>query len=86
MEAEVRHEPESYTRRSVLGHPMSEEEDGGHIRTVTEPFHSRADEEMNIIGMLYGLGLIVVLIPLIPFIVLIWLMSKVNRALAGPSE
>jgi len=57
---------------------MSEEEDGGFIRTVTEPYHSRADEEMNIIGMLYGLGLIVVLIPLIPFIVLIWLIGKLT--------
>lgn len=65
---------------------MSEEEDGGVIRTVTEPYHSRADEEMNIIGMLYGLGLIVVLIPLLPFIVLIWLISKVSGALAGPTE
>ena len=58
---------------------MSEEEEGGFIRTVTEPYHSRADEEMNIIGMLYGLDLIMVLIPLIPFIVLIWIIGKLTR-------
>jgi len=58
---------------------MSEEEEGGFIRTVTEPYHSRADEEMNIIGMLYGLGLIMVLIPLLPFIVLLWLIGKLTR-------
>ncbi len=61
---------------------MSEEEEGGFIRTVTEPYHSRADEEMNIIGMAYGLILLVVLIPLLPFIVLIWLIGKLSR---GPS-
>lgn len=58
---------------------MSEEEEGGFIRTVTDPYHSRADEEMNIIGMLYGLGLIMVLIPLLPFIVLLWLIGKLTR-------
>ena len=63
---------------------MSEEENGGFIRTVTEPYHSRADEEMNIIGMLYGLGLIMVLIPLLPLIVLVWLIGKLTRG-PGPT-
>lgn len=54
---------------------MSEEEDGSILRTVTRPYRSRPDEEMNIIGILYGLGLIIVLIPLLPFIALIWILS-----------
>ena len=63
---------------------MSEEEDGTVLRTVTKPYRSRADDEMNIIGLLYGLGLLVVLIPLLPFIVLLWVLSKLGRA--GASE
>lgn len=54
---------------------MSQEEDGSILRTVTRPYRSRPDEEMNIIGILYGLGLIIVLIPLLPFIALIWILS-----------
>lgn len=63
---------------------MSEEEDGTLLRTVTKPYRSRTDEEMNIIGLLYGLGLLIVLIPLLPFIVLIWLFSKFTGG--GASE
>lgn len=55
---------------------MSQEEENGSIlRTVTRPYRSRPDEEMNIIGILYGLGLLIVLIPLLPFIALIWILS-----------
>lgn len=59
---------------------MSEEEDATLLRTVTKPYRSRTDEEMNIIGLLYGLGLLVVLIPLLPFIVLLWVLSKLSGA------
>lgn len=55
---------------------MSQEEDGSLLRTVTAPYRSRPDEEMNIIGMLYGLGLVMVMLPLLPFIVLFWLLSR----------
>jgi hypothetical protein len=54
---------------------MSDAEDGGLVDTVTETYRSRTDQEMNMIGLLYGLGLIIVLIPLLPFIALIWLAS-----------
>ena len=64
---------------------MSEEENGGLIRTVTAPYRSRSDDEMNAIGMVYGLLLVVVLIPLIPFLVLIWLFSKLTNELT-PAE
>jgi len=57
---------------------MSEEESGGVIRTVTAPYRSRSDGEMNIIGMLLGLGLVMVMIPLIPFILIYWVLSKLS--------
>lgn len=60
---------------------MSEEENRSVIRTVTAPYRSRSDDEMNIIAMLYGLGLIIVLIPLLPFLIVIWALSVINRAL-----
>ncbi len=60
---------------------MSSEENGGLLRTVTETYRSRPDEEMNIIGLLYGLGLVLVLIPFLPFFLLIWLASKINDIL-----
>lgn len=60
---------------------MSQEEDGGLLRTVTAPYRSRPDEEMNIIGTLYGLGLVMVVLPFLPFIVLIWLFSRLVDAM-----
>ena len=66
---------------------MSEEENGGIIRTVTAPYRSRADGEMNVIGLLYGLGLIMVLLPLLPLLVVLWLASWLGDALAPePTE
>jgi len=57
---------------------MSQEESGGLIRTVTKPYRSRADSEMSIMGMLLGLGLVMVMIPLIPFLVILWAFSKLS--------
>lgn len=55
---------------------MSQEEPGRVIRTVTAPYRSRADSEMSIVGLLLGLGMVIVLIPLLPFILVIWVLSK----------
>lgn len=63
---------------------MSEEE-GSLLRTVTAPYRSRADEEMNIIGLLYGLGLVLIMLPLLPFLVLIWIAVRLNAVLGGGS-
>ena len=57
---------------------MSEEETGGLIRTVTKPYRSRADSEMSIMGMLLGLGLVMVMIPLLPFILILWAVGKLT--------
>jgi hypothetical protein len=48
------------------------------IRTVTAPYKSRTDSEMNIISILYGAGLILILLPLIPFALILWLFSKIK--------
>ena len=52
-------------------------------RTVTPPYRSRPDAEMTAIGFAYFLGLVILLIPLLPFIVIIWVLSKVFDALAN---
>ncbi len=54
---------------------MSDAEDDGVLDTVTKTYRSRADNEMNLIGLLYGGGLVLILIPLFPFLALIWLVS-----------
>lgn len=62
---------------------MSEEESGGVIRTVTAPYRSRSDNEMNLMGMLLGLGLVMVMIPLLPFIAVVWVLSKLTDLSGG---
>jgi hypothetical protein len=46
-------------------------------RTVTPPYFGRPDAEMTVIGIAYFLGLVVLLVPLLPFLAIIWLASKV---------
>ncbi|NHN60917.1 hypothetical protein G9466_17785 [Halorussus sp. JP-T4] len=48
------------------------------VRTVTPGYRGRPDAEMTTIGIAYGLGLLVLLVPLLPFIVIVWLVSKVT--------
>lgn len=52
-------------------------------RTVTPPYLGRPDAEMTAIGIAYFLGIVILLIPLLPFIVIIWVLSKVFDALAN---
>ena len=51
------------------------------IRTVTPSFRGRPDREMNLIGFAYFLVLLVVLIPLFPFLIIVWVLTKVLGAL-----
>jgi len=46
------------------------------IRTVTPASGGRPNMEMDIIGWSLFLGLVVLLVPLLPFIVIVWLISK----------
>lgn len=47
------------------------------MRTVTPPYRGRPDAEMTTIGIAYFLGLVILLVPLLPFIVLVWGISKI---------
>ncbi|WP_240147610.1 MULTISPECIES: hypothetical protein [Halorussus] len=58
---------------SVVPEPMKKV-----VRTVTPGYRGRPDAEMTTIGIAYGLGLLVLLVPLLPFIVIVWLVSKVT--------
>jgi hypothetical protein len=51
------------------------------LRTVTPPYWGRRDREMNVIGWGYFLGLLIVLVPLLPFMLIVWLTGKVLDAL-----
>lgn len=58
------------------------------LRTVTPPFQGRPDAEMTFIGIAYFLGLVILLVPLLPFVVVVWLLSKLTGAVArkAPTE
>ncbi len=60
---------------------MSEEESNGPLHTVTKPYRSRRDAEMNLIGIAYGAGLLLILIPLLPLLVIIWLLGKIANSI-----
>lgn len=46
------------------------------IRTVTPATGGRPNVEMDLIGWSVFLGLVVLLVPLLPFIAIVWLISK----------
>ncbi|USZ66727.1 hypothetical protein NGM10_08225 [Halorussus salilacus] len=52
------------------------------LRTVTPPYRGRPDAEMTLVGTAYALGLVVLLIPLLPFIVIVWVISKLTGRVA----
>lgn len=59
---------------------MSESDDQngltGTLKTVTPEYFGRPDMEMDVIGWSLFLGLVVLLVPLLPFILIVWLISK----------
>ncbi|AZH24675.1 DUF7535 family protein [Haloplanus aerogenes] len=54
-------------------------------RTLGKPFRAHADAEMDAIGWSIFLGMMILLLPLMPFLLLIWLVTKVLDAVA-PTE
>ena len=54
-------------------------------RTLGKPFRARADAEMDAIGWTIFLGMVILLVPLLPFIILVWLVTKGLDAVT-PSE
>ncbi|QCJ47116.1 MULTISPECIES: DUF7535 family protein [Haloprofundus] len=46
-------------------------------RTVTPGYKSRPDTEMNVIGLTYALLLVILIVPLLPFVIIVWLLTRV---------
>lgn len=57
-----------------------DDEEATLVDMVTAPYRSRADDEMAIIGLLYGAGLLLVVLPLLPFIVILWAAGAIRDA------
>ena len=51
------------------------------LRTVTPPSRTHPDAGMDAIGWGILLGLVVLLVPVLPFVGLVWLASKATEAL-----
>jgi hypothetical protein len=71
------------TDERVVPEPVKEA-----VRTVTPSYRGRPDAEMTAIGIAYLLGMVVVLIPLLPFILIVWIVAKITGYLArkAPTE
>jgi hypothetical protein len=50
------------------------------VRTVTPPYRGRSDEEMNVVGVLLFAGVLVLLIPLGPILLVVWILSRLRGA------
>ena len=50
-------------------------------RTVTPGYGGRDDVEMNTIGWAIFVGLLILLVPLLPFLVVLWVVSKLLDAI-----
>jgi len=51
------------------------------LRTVTPPSRTHPDAEMDVIGWLIFIGLLVILTPLIPILAVVWLIARASKAL-----
>ena len=71
------------TDEGVVPEPVKEV-----VRTVTPSYRGRPDAEMTAIGIAYFLGLVILLIPFLPFIAVVWLLSKITGYFArkAPTE
>lgn len=54
-------------------------------RTVTPGYASHSNSEMTAIGLGYALGLVILLAPLLPFVIMVWVFSKAIGHIA-PSQ
>lgn len=54
---------------------------GTVVDAVTPPYFGRRDVEMDVIGWGYFLGILILLVPLLPFIVILWLADRAVGAL-----
>jgi hypothetical protein len=62
---------------------MSDSDDGeppaSNVHSATPSYLGRPDMEMNLIGWGMFVLLLVILVPLAPFIALLWVLSKLTR-------
>ncbi|WP_255169537.1 DUF7535 family protein [Natrononativus amylolyticus] len=56
------------------------------LRTVTPPYGGRVNPEMDVIGWGIFLGLLVLLLPLLPVAIALWLIVRLLDRLSGGSE
>lgn len=54
----------------------TDEENEAGITTVTPEYFGRSDREMDVIGWVIFLGLIVFLIPVLPFLIIVWVIDR----------
>jgi len=52
------------------------------LRTVTPPSGTHPDAQMDAIGWLIFLGLLVLLLPVLPLLLVVWLLSRASEALS----
>jgi hypothetical protein len=52
-------------------------------RSVSPRYTSRPNTEMDSIGWAMFLGMLVLLVPLLPFLVIVWVLERGIRALSG---
>lgn len=48
------------------------------MRTVTPEYFGRPDREMNTIGWGVFLGLVVLLLPMLPFMIIVWVIARLT--------
>jgi hypothetical protein len=69
---------------------MSSDESPGTLktvyRTVTPGVSEQENVEMDIFGWTIFLGVLFFLLPLLPFILLVWVITKVLDALVGTAD
>ena len=56
---------------------------GRMIDTVTPPYRGRPDAEMSTIGWALFLGTVILLVPLLPFLVVVWLIGELLDRVVG---
>jgi hypothetical protein len=55
-------------------------------RTVTPGVREQESAEMDVVGWLLFLGVAFLLLPLLPFIAVVWAAGKVSEAIAGRDD
>lgn len=62
-----------------------DDEERSLVNMVTVPYRSQANDEMSLIGLLYGAGLVLVILPLLPFLLVLWALSAIRDATTAES-